>query len=64
MTKQKLDAELKSLRVGVAEAELIGDAEAFDVADSFLAESGIKEAITKFYPNIKDQLGFVANFIA
>jgi hypothetical protein len=66
MTKAQLDKELQELRVGAYEmaAEMggIGDAEAFDIADSFITHE-ITEAIKKYY-KVTDIQGFVANYIA
>lgn len=62
MTKTQLDKELKELRRGFKETEL-GDAAAFDIAESILLDSKIKEAIKKHYPRVTDLVGFVANHI-
>lgn len=64
MTKAQLDKQLRELQIGAAEMGGIGDAEAFDIADGFISDPEVAAAIKKYYPNVKDVQGFVANYIA
>lgn len=64
MTKAQLDKQLRELQLGAVEMGGIGDAEAFDIADGFISDPEVADAIKKYYPNVKDIQGFVANYIA
>ena len=63
-SKQKLEKELRDLKQGAAEAGDIDDSMAFDIADGWISDNeGIEKVIKKYYPNVSDIQGFVANHI-
>ena len=64
-SKEKLDSGLRELQAGAREAGDIDDSMAFDIADGWLSDNaGVEKAIKKWYPNVSDFSGFVANRIA
>lgn len=64
MTKAQLDKQLRELQLGAIENGGFDEAEAFDIADGFISDPEVAAAIKKYYPNVKDVQGFVANYIA